>query len=172
MVHSDRTPPKRRERAMGSPTAALMALLIFPPATGLAGEFELSGWIGPSLPFYSQSFTYQPPPVPPLPGFSVEQLGEFHFDASGGLSFGGGLAWHGAGPIGVELRVDTAAVKISQDGASFRVMVRPPAPLPPLSFDVDTSGSATISVVPIVLFFIVLTMRSLTRGAPALASHG
>ena len=132
--------------------AALVVLLLFPPATGVAGEVELTGWIGPSLPFYSQSFTYRPPPVPPLPGFSVEQLGEFHFDASGGLSFGGGLAWHGAGPIGVELRVDTAEVKISQDGASFRVMVRPPAPLPPLSFDIDTSGSATLGrLVPISL---------------------
>jgi manganese/iron transport system permease protein len=38
-----------------------------------------------------------------------------------------------------------------------------------ISYYADTSGSATISVVPIVLFFIVLTIRSLTRGAPAIA---
>jgi manganese/iron transport system permease protein len=41
-----------------------------------------------------------------------------------------------------------------------------------ISYYADTSGSATISVVPIVLFFIVLTIRSASRRAPALASHG
>ena len=41
-----------------------------------------------------------------------------------------------------------------------------------ISYYADTSGSATISVVPIVLFFMVLTIKSLTRRAPALASHG
>ena len=38
-----------------------------------------------------------------------------------------------------------------------------------ISYHANTSGSATISVVPIVLFFTVLTFRSLTRGAPAVA---
>jgi len=41
-----------------------------------------------------------------------------------------------------------------------------------ISYYADTSGSATISVVPIVLFFVVLTAKSLTRRAPALAGHG
>ena len=71
----------------------LLALLLLSPATGGAGQVEISAWVGPSLPFYSQSFRYQPPPVPPLPGFGVEQVGEFQFDASGGVSFGAGLAW-------------------------------------------------------------------------------
>ena len=38
-----------------------------------------------------------------------------------------------------------------------------------ISYHANTSGSATIAVVPIVLFFTVLTFRSLTRGAPAVA---
>ena len=38
-----------------------------------------------------------------------------------------------------------------------------------ISYYAGTSGSATISVVPIVLFFVVLTIRSLSRGAPAVA---
>jgi ABC-type Mn2+/Zn2+ transport system permease subunit len=38
-----------------------------------------------------------------------------------------------------------------------------------ISYYADTSGSATISVVPIVLFFVVLTIRSIGRGAPAVA---
>ncbi|MEX1133217.1 MAG: zinc ABC transporter permease AztB [Acidimicrobiia bacterium] len=38
-----------------------------------------------------------------------------------------------------------------------------------ISYYADTSGSATISVVPIVLFFVVLTIRSLSRGAPVVA---
>ena len=123
---------------------ALLALLVLFPATGGAGQLEISGWVGPSLPFYSQSFQYSPPPVPPLPGVSVEQVGEFRFDASGGVSFGAGLAWHFAGPIGVELRVDSGAIDVTQDGARFRVTVRPPAPLPPLAFDIETAGTITL----------------------------
>jgi len=38
-----------------------------------------------------------------------------------------------------------------------------------ISYHADTSGSATIAVVPIVLFFVVLTIRSLGQGAPAVA---
>jgi hypothetical protein len=128
----------------GRGLGALLALLVLSPETGGAGPLEISGWVGPSLPFYSQSFRYQPPPVPPLPGFGVEQMGEFRFDASGGVSFGGGLAWHGAGPIGVELRLDTGAIDVTQDGARFQVTVRPPAPLPPLAFDVETKGTIAL----------------------------
>ena len=122
----------------------LLGLLVLGPATGGAGEFEISGWVGPSLPFYSQSFQYSPPPVPPLPGFGVEQVGEFRFDASGGVSFGAGAAWHFAGAIGVELRVDSGAIDVTQEGATFRVTVRPPSPLPPLSFDVETEGTVAL----------------------------
>jgi len=38
-----------------------------------------------------------------------------------------------------------------------------------ISYHAETSGSATIAVVPIGLFFVVLTVRSLGRGAPVLA---
>jgi hypothetical protein len=123
---------------------ALIAVLALAPATAGAGSVELSAWAGSSLPFYSQSFRYSPPPVPPLPGVSVEQQGAFRFEASGGVSFGAALAWHGGGPLGVELRVDSGAIEVSQDGAVFRATVRPPAPLPPLSFDVETRGTATL----------------------------
>lgn len=128
-----------------TPIGAWLALLVLVPATGGAGQLEVSGWVGPSLPFYSQGFRYQPPAVPPLPGFGVEQVGEFRFDASGGMSFGAGLAWHGAGPLGVELRVDSGAIDVTQEGATFRVTVRPPSPLPPLSLDVETQGTVTLS---------------------------
>ncbi len=123
---------------------ALLALLVLLPATGGAGDLEISGSVGPSLPFYSQSFQYSPPPVPPLPGFGVEQVGEFRFDASGGVSFGAGLAWQFAGRLGVELRVDSGAIDVTQEGAHFRVSVRPPAPLPPLAFDVETQGKVAL----------------------------
>jgi len=133
-----------RAATTGRGLGAVLALLVLSPATGWAGQLEVSGWVGPSLPFYSQSFRYQPPPVPLLPGFSVEQVGAFRFDASGGVSFGGGLAWHGAGPIGVELRLDSGAIEVTQHGARFRVTVRPPAPLPPLSLDAETRGTITL----------------------------
>jgi len=38
-----------------------------------------------------------------------------------------------------------------------------------ISYHADTSGSATIAVVPIVFFFVVLTIRSWRQGAPAVA---
>lgn len=120
---------------------AFAALVILAPATAKAGQVEISAWSGPSLPFYSQSFRYQPQTVPPLPGFGVEQAGEFRFDASGGLSFGAGVAWQFAGPIGVELRVDSGAIEVTQDGGGFGATVRPPAPLPPLAFGVATQGT-------------------------------
>jgi hypothetical protein len=123
--------------------AAALALVLVPTAGG-ADHVEIAGWVGPSLPFYSQTFRYQPPPVPSLPGVSVEQLGEFRFDASGGVSFGAGIAWHPAGAFGVELRVDSGAIDVTQDGARFRVTVHPPAPLPPLSLDVETQGTITL----------------------------
>ena len=82
------TTPKTTGLGLG----ALLALLVLPAAKGWAGQLEISAWAGPSLPFYSQSFQYSPPPVPPLPGFGVEQVGEFRLDASGGVSFGAGLA--------------------------------------------------------------------------------
>jgi hypothetical protein len=131
-------------KTTGRTLGALLALLVLSAAAGQAGQLEISGWVGPSLPFYSQSFRYQPPAVPALPGVSVEQIGEFRFDASGGLSFGGGVAWHPAGRFGVELRVDSGAIDVTQQGARFRVTVRPPAPLPPLALDVETQGTITL----------------------------
>lgn len=128
----------------GMRALASAALLLLAPATTLAGQVEISAWVGPSLPFYSQSFRYEPRAVPPQPGFGVEQAGEFRFDASGGLSFGAGVAWHFAGPIGVELRVDSGAIDVTQEGGRFGVTVRPPAPLPPLVFDVATEGTIAL----------------------------
>jgi hypothetical protein len=124
---------------------AVLALLLLSPGRGGADQVEVSGWVGPSLPFYSQSFRYQPPPVPSLPGVSVEQVGEFRFDASGGVSFGAGVAWHPAsGAFGVELRADSGAIDVNQESGQFRVTVRPPAPLPPVSLDLETEGSITL----------------------------
>jgi hypothetical protein len=131
-------------KTTGRTLGAALALLLFSPTTGKAGQVEISGWVGPSLPFYSQSFRYQPPPVPSLPGVSVDQVGEFRFDASGGVSFGAGIAWHPAGRLGVELRIDSGAIEVTQDGAQFRVTVHPPAPLPPLGLDVETQGTVTL----------------------------
>jgi len=123
---------------------ALLVLLVLLAPLSWAGEFELSAGVGPSLPFYNQSLHYSPPAVPQLPGLGVEQVAPFQFDASGGVSFGVGVAWQFAGSLGAELRVDSGAIDVAQDGARFRITVRPPAPLPPLSFDVGAEGTITI----------------------------
>lgn len=120
----------------------LLAGLAGVPAAG--GELELSAWVGRTLPFYSQDFSYEPPVVPSLPGVSVQQQGAFQFEAKGGLALGAGLAWHGGGPLGIELRLDSGAVEVEQEGASLTASVRPPAPLPPISIDVAARGTATL----------------------------
>jgi ABC-type Mn2+/Zn2+ transport system permease subunit len=38
-----------------------------------------------------------------------------------------------------------------------------------VSYHANTSGSATMAVIPIVLFFVVLTLRSVRRPVPALS---
>ena len=39
-----------------------------------------------------------------------------------------------------------------------------------VSYHADTSASATVAVVPVAIFFVVLAVRSLTRGSPALVA--
>jgi hypothetical protein len=108
------------------------------------GDLELSASVGSTLPFYEQSFRYDPGPIPLPPGISIEQGGAFGLDATGGLAVGGGLTWYLAGPVGLEARVDSAGVDVRVQEASFTVQVRPPAPLPPLVVTIEPTGSVDL----------------------------
>jgi hypothetical protein len=101
-----------------------------------AGGFEGSVLVGKAFPFYSQQFTYDPGPLS-IPGVGVEQSGMFSLDAHGALTLSASAAWQFQGPVGIEARLDTADVTVDTTGATYRVSVHLPAPLPPLSTQVD-----------------------------------
>lgn len=125
------------------PPLALLASL--PPLAATAGGVELAGYVGPSLPFYEQSFRYDPGTVTiPVPGISLRQDGVFGLSAQGGLAVGGGLTWYFAGPAGLEARVDTARIDVQTLGARYNVRLDLPEPFPPISTDVDL-GSGNVS---------------------------
>lgn len=125
---------------MSLPRTVAIVGLLAAAASARAGSFELAGRIGPSLPFYHQSFALRSPGLDSS-ALGLEPLSDLRLDASGGLSFGGGIAWHAAGPFGLEVRVDTGTLELAQSEARFRITVRPPAPLPPIGLDFETQGS-------------------------------
>lgn len=115
------------------------------PLAAAAGGLELAGYIGPSLPFYDQTFRYDPGTVTiPVPGISLRQDGVFGLSAQGALAVGGGLTWYFAGPAGLEARVDTTRIDVQTLGARYNVRLDLPEPFPPISTDVDLgSGRAS-----------------------------
>lgn len=99
-------------------------------------EVTVSG--GKVFPFYDQTFEYDPGTLaPPIPGATLEQRGVFRLDARGGLALNFALARDLGRHVAVEARLDTADVSVSTIGARYRLRANLPAPLPPLSADVD-----------------------------------
>jgi opacity protein-like surface antigen len=118
---------------------------LLPLATS-AGDIELAAYAGPAVPFYDQTFSYDPGTlVSPFRGVTIQQQGVFRLEAKGGLAFGGSLAWYLTGPVGLEARIDTAGANVRTRGAHYQVSVALPAPLPPLSSDLDLgTGTANL----------------------------
>lgn len=114
------------------------------PTLAAAGEVELAGYLGPALPTYEQSFRYDPGPLSLPAGITVTQEGVFGLEARGGLAFGGGLSFYFTSAVGVEARVDSAAVEVVTQGARFTADLRLPAPLPPISARLEPTGTATV----------------------------
>jgi hypothetical protein len=96
-------------------------LLLLVLATGLsggratAGEVELALGAGRSLPFYSQSFAFDPGALLP-PDYPVRTSGGFDLELGGGLTFSGALAWRFSDSVGLEARVDSARVELEVTG--------------------------------------------------------
>jgi len=131
-------------------TLPLLALL-FAVAPCRAAEIELALSAGVTLPFYSQHWTTTTvlPPVS-IPGLSLVQDGTFGLEASGGSSFGAALGIQLAGPLGLELRVDDAAIELTPTQPSFRLQLTPP--LPPVDTSLSPQGSVVVDrVTPISL---------------------
>jgi opacity protein-like surface antigen len=126
---------------------ALSSVVVFLiSAPSIAGErFEVSAHVGPSFPFYDQSFQYDLGSLPTVPNITIQQVEPFRLDASGGVAFGGTFAWYFREPLGLEARVDLAALEVNPTPARFRVRVSLPAPLPALSQDVE-AGRGEVDV--------------------------
>jgi len=127
-------------------TAAAGALALFAAGAARAGEFELSGWAGPTFPRYEQRLTYEPGAVTlPVPGVAITQTTAFSLKADGALSIGGGLTFYPVEPIGLEVRLDTADIDVRVTGARYDISVDLPSPLPDFKTGIDlTAGTVDV----------------------------
>ncbi len=126
--------------------AAAIALLAASSAS--AADWEGSVWLGPAFPFYEQTFEYDPGPLSlGIPGTSLEQRGNFSLDARGGIVLGAAVAVNITPGFGLELRLDTADVRVKTQGARYALTARGlPAPLPSsFTRDVDL-GTGDVDV--------------------------
>jgi hypothetical protein len=123
---------------------ALIAALAAPSAGAEGWEVALTA--GRVIPFYDQTFEYDPGALAsPIPGATIEQRGVFRLDATGGLALNLSIARDLGRHVAVEARVDTADVSVTTMGARYRLRVNLPAPLPPLSTDLDL-GTGTVDL--------------------------
>jgi len=127
------------------PVVALAALL--PTAASAEGNLEVTGYLGTSFPFYSQSFTYSPGPVSlSIPGITITQEGVFKMDGSGGLVLSGGVAYYFGGVIGIEGRLDTVKLNVDTTGAKYDVRLTLPGLPQPFTASLDLgTGTADLS---------------------------
>jgi opacity protein-like surface antigen len=111
-----------------------------------AGEVEAAVRVGQVVPFYSQSFHFDPGPFlsSTFPGIAVEPIQDLRLEGHGGLAIGGGLTWFVAGGLGFEGRIDTADVTVTSTDAVVNVRLPLPAPLPTLSSDVRIPATADL----------------------------
>lgn len=131
----------------GSMRILLAACLLAGLSRGAAAEgWEIAVSGGKVFPFYNQMFEYDPGALaPPIPGVTLEQRGVFTLDARGGLALSLALARDLGRHAAVEARLDTADVSVNTIGARYRLRANLPAPLPPLSTDVDL-GTGTVDL--------------------------
>ena len=127
------------------PVVALAALL--PTAASAEGNLEVTGYLGTSFPFYSQSFTYSPGPVSlSIPGLTITQEGVFKMDGSGGLVLSGGVTYYFGGVIGIEGRLDTVKLNVDTTGAKYDVRLTLPGLPQPFTASLDLgTGTADLS---------------------------
>ena len=98
--------------------AVAAAALWLAGAPALAADWEAAVWAGPTFPGFEQSFEFDPGSVT-IPGVVVDEAGVFRMDGSGGIAFGGSLAFHPVPIFGIEARIDTADVDVATSGASY-----------------------------------------------------
>jgi hypothetical protein len=139
--------PSRRLKIL---LLALAAGLVAAPAS--AGDFEVAVQVGRALPFYSQSFAFDPGDLLP-PDYPVQTSGGFDLELSGGLTVSGALTWRFSESLGLEARVDTAKVDLQVKGGQVSTDLGDLIPgLPSIPISGDISGEAPIGrLVPVSL---------------------
>jgi hypothetical protein len=95
-----------------------LAILALQTTAASAAEVAVSLQVGASLPFYSQTFSVDPNTVLPA-SVPLHASGSFSLDASGGLSLAGGVTWYFAKAVGIEARVDSAAISLDLTGGDI-----------------------------------------------------
>jgi hypothetical protein len=121
-------------------------LLVFAlPAAARGSGLELAGYVGPVIPVYEQSLRLDPSGLV-LPGGGVVPGGQaIGLKATGGNAVSGALTLYLADAIGIEVRLDTAELDLEVSGATYRVVVDLPAPLPDATGDLEL-GSGPMDV--------------------------
>jgi hypothetical protein len=121
-------------------------------APASAGDFELTVQAGRALPFYSQSFAFDPGDLLP-PEVPVQASGGFGLELNGGFTLSGAVTWRFSKALGVEARVDTASVDLEVKGGQVGVDLGELIPgLPSIPISGDISGAAPIGrLVPLSL---------------------
>jgi hypothetical protein len=123
---------------------ALVALTALLTGPGLAGaaELELTGALGYSFPFYSQTFPYDSGPIEiPIPGLEIDQGGEFELKASGGLVLGGAATFYATEGLGFELRLDSADMAVDTVSNSYTIRADLPPPHDPVTAELELDKS-------------------------------
>ena len=106
------------------------ALALLLSATAVqAGEWEAALHVGPTFPFYEQTFEFDPGAVTGPGGVTIDEEGVFRLEGRGGISLGASLAFHPVPAFGLEARIDTADVDVTTDGVSYDVRASLPPPI-------------------------------------------
>ena len=117
--------------------AALAVLLTGPGLVG-AAELELTGALGYTFPFYSQTFPYNSGPIDiPVPGLQIQQGGEFELKASGGLLLGGAATFYASEGFGFELRLDSADMAVDTLANTYTIRADLPPPDDPVTAELE-----------------------------------
>lgn len=133
-----------------------------------ASDFEVTGQLGRSLPFYEQTFALDPAGLLPS-GFPVQAAGGFQLVAQGGLTAAGSVTWYPVRVLGIEARLDSAAIDAPVTGGSLGTGTGPVLGLSPtLSAQVD--GSLDVSRLN--AFSLDVKLRSSGRRVQVFASAG
>ena len=151
-----------------SKAVLLIAMLIF-AADAAGSDWEIAVHGGPTFPFYSQSFEFDPGAVGGPAGAVISPEGRYRLDGHGGLALGAALSFHARRVVGLELRLDTADVSVRTGGVRYRVRVALPPPLGTLATDVAfTEGEGDLER----LRPVSLNLRLRSPGSTRLTASG